>query len=46
MGLHELMRFTNARSCPFPIVSIKLGYNSRKEHGSDKRIYSKPVEEG
>ena len=31
---------------PLPIVSIKLGYNSRKEHGSDKRIYSKPVEEG
>lgn len=29
-----------------PLVSIKIGYNGRKEHGSDKRIYSKPVEEG
>lgn len=30
----------------YQIVSINLCHNSRKEHGSDKRIYSKPVEEG
>ena len=33
-------------SVPLPIVSIKIGYNGRKEHSSDKRIHSKPVEEG
>ena len=45
MGLHELMRFTYAFSL-FYIVSIKLCYNSRKEYSSDKRLHSKPVEEG
>ena len=46
MGFTDSYAYFMLVSIPLPIVSIKLGYNSRKEHSSDKRIHSKPVEEG